>query len=140
METQSGVCVPLLLALTAGCGPIDIDMPGDPTYEEIENCVKIADDWRARIGRAGADDWYHVKECSIDVREGRPTQVRVAVWSSLEPESDDCRDLSSALKSAVESRIESPVAVNASVVTRGFTCGSSSLFLFGSEDDSEDGH
>ena len=135
-KIPSGVCVPLLLALTAGCGLVDIDMPGDPTYEEIENCVKIAADWRARIGRADADDWYHVKECSIDVRERRPTQVRVAVWSSLEPEDDDCRELSSALKAAVESRMESPVAINASVVTRGVSCLSSRSFLI----DSDDGH
>ncbi len=126
--------MPLLLTLTAGCGLVDIDMPGDPTYEEIENCVKIAADWRARIGRADADDWYHVKECSIDVREGSPTQVRIDVWSSLEPEGDDCRELSSALKGAVESRMEEPVAINAGVVTPIVICGSFDPYLLGSEE------
>ena len=132
-QILTGVCILLFLAL-AGCGLVEIDMYEDPTYEELETCVKIAADWRARIERVEADDWYHVRECSIDVQEGMPTQVQIDVWSSLEPEGDDCMELSSALKSVVESRMESPVAVNAGVTTRGASCGSSSVLLFVSEE------
>lgn len=120
------VCLPLFLAFPIGCGIVEFPECTDPTFEDLETCAKIVRDWRSRIGRVDAEDWYQVKECSIGVDDGKP-QVRIDVWSSLKPDGDDCSALSSALRSAVQSSMESPVAVNAAVVTSERTC--TSFFL-----------
>ena len=132
-KTFVGVCSPLFLAFPVGCGVVEFPTCTDPTFEELETCAKIARDWRSRIGRVDTEGWYHVKECSIDDDDGKPTQVRIDVWSSLKPDGDDCTEFSSALKSAVESRMETQVAVNASVVTSDATCASTTFFLHHAE-------
>lgn len=133
-RTLAGTCMPLCLAAPAGCGLVDVPTCTHPSFEEMETCVKIAEDWRSRIGRVGTGDWYHVKECSIGIDDGKPAQVRIAVWSSLKPDRDDCVEFSSALKSAVESSMESQVAVNVSVVTSGVTCASATFSFHHVED------
>lgn len=128
------VCLLLFLVFPIGCGIVEFPECTDPTFEELETCAKIARDWRSRIGRVDAEDWYHVKECSISVHDWEPTQVRIDVWSSLKPDDDDCTEFSSALRSAVESTMKSQVAVNASVVTTGLTCASTTFFFHHAED------
>lgn len=134
-KTCVWVCLPLFLVFPVGCGIVELPECTDPTFEEFETCAKIARDWRSRIGRVDAEDWYQVKECSISVDDGQPMQVRIDVWSSLKPEHDDCVEFGSALRSAVESSMESQVAVNASVVTSGRTCASTTFFFHHAEDD-----
>ena len=73
--------LPLVLALPFSC---ELQPKGtSPTFEEMEVCTKIGAEWFSSTGRADAEDWYYIKRCSIDARDGKPTGVRMHVVSSL---------------------------------------------------------
>ena len=117
-KTLAGICTPLFLA--AGCGLVDIPTCTHPSLEEMETCVKIAEDWRSRIGQVGTEDWYHVKECSIRDNDRKRAQVRIEVVSSLD--AGDCTEFNSELRTAVQAVVESPVSIHATVSTSKVSC------------------
>ena len=114
----------LFLVLPAGCGMVEIPRwCTQPSFEEMETCVKIAEDWHSRIGQAGAEDWYHVKECLVLDNDRKPGEVRIEVMSSLDA-GGDCPAFNSALRSAVQAVMDSPVSIHATVSMSGRSCWS----------------
>ena len=119
-KTLVGNCMPLFLALPAGCGLVEFPTCTHPSFEEMETCVKIAEDWRSRIGRVGAEDWYHVKECSILDSDRKPAQVRIEVAASLD--AGDCPEFNTALRTAIKAAMDSPASIHATVSTSEVSC------------------
>ena len=125
----------LLLVFLAGCDMVRVDLCPDPTLEEMGTCVRIARDWRSRIGRAEPDDWYNVQECSIDLGDdGKPPDVRIDIASSLGANDEQCTAFIDALRSAIESEVGSPAFINAAVVTAELTCGTGTFGFRGPDD------
>lgn len=111
-KTLAGICMPLFLVVAAGCDRVELPTwCTHPSFEEMETCVRIAEEWRSRIGQVGAEDWYHVKECSIIDNGRKPAQVRIEVVTSLE--ASGCPEFNSALRSAIETVMDSPVSIHA---------------------------
>lgn len=118
-KTLVGICLTPFLAVPAGCGLVEFPTCTYPSFEEMEMCVKIAEDWHSRIGQAGTEDWYHVEECLVRDSDRKPGQVQIEVMSSLDA-GDDCP----ALTSAVQAVVDSPVSIHATVSMSERSCWS----------------
>lgn len=116
----------LFLALPVSC---ELRPKGtSPTFEEMELCTKIGAQWLSATGRADAEDWYYIKRCSIGARDGKPTEVRIHVVSSLSLQDVRGADPFKAclgiddLRAAVRSVMDAPVSIRLKLSDSTSTC------------------
>ena len=118
--------LPLFLALPVSCELLPKGT--SPTFEEMELCTKIGAQWLSATGRADAEDWYYIKRCSIDAPDGKPTEVRIHVVSSLPLQDvrganplEACVGIDD-LRAAVRSVMDAPVLIRLKLSDSASTC------------------